>query len=432
MKKSVILGAALSAFAIASASGQPAAFTAGNIVVRQIGVDGGGTALNNAATRTFLKEITTGGTVVQTIDLPFMAATSGNRAINTSGSATSEGALTLSADGRYLVCVGYNADAGTTAVVSTTAATVNRVVGLIDCNAVIDTTTAFGDGYDANNIRSATSSDGTDIWTAGNATGSGGGARYVVRGGTTTVALNAPTLPVNLRYINIDNGNLFVSSASGNFLGVSQVGTGLPTTSGQTVTLLPGFPVPPVTPTPSSYDFWFADANTLYVADDRSIANGGGIQKWTLSAGTWSLAYTLNTGITVGVRAFCGMVVAGTPVLYATTATANATNGNALVTVTDTGAASAFSTIATSGPNTWWMGVDFAPTCGATGPTCYPNCDLSTIVPFLNVNDFTCFLNKFAANDTYANCDGSTTPPVLNVNDFTCFLNKFAAGCSAP
>ncbi len=30
----------------------------------------------------------------------------------------------------------------------------------------------------------------------------------------------------------------------------------------------------------------------------------------------------------------------------------------------------------------------------------------------------------------YANCDGSTTPPVLNVLDFTCFLNRFAAGCS--
>jgi len=28
----------------------------------------------------------------------------------------------------------------------------------------------------------------------------------------------------------------------------------------------------------------------------------------------------------------------------------------------------------------------------------------------------------------YANCDGSTTPPVLNVVDFNCFLNRFAAG----
>jgi hypothetical protein len=63
---------------------------------------------------------------------------------------------------------------------------------------------------------------------------------------------------------------------------------------------------------------------------------------------------------------------------------------------------------------------------------CYANCDGSTTVPFLNVIDFTCFLQKFAAGDPYANCDGSTTPPTLNVIDFTCFLQKFAAGCSAP
>lgn len=30
----------------------------------------------------------------------------------------------------------------------------------------------------------------------------------------------------------------------------------------------------------------------------------------------------------------------------------------------------------------------------------------------------------------YPNCDGSTTPPVLNVLDFACFLNRFAAGCA--
>jgi len=27
------------------------------------------------------------------------------------------------------------------------------------------------------------------------------------------------------------------------------------------------------------------------------------------------------------------------------------------------------------------------------------------------------------------NCDQSTAPPVLNVNDFICFQQKFAAGC---
>jgi hypothetical protein len=63
------------------------------------------------------------------------------------------------------------------------------------------------------------------------------------------------------------------------------------------------------------------------------------------------------------------------------------------------------------------------------GGGCYANCDSSTIPPVLNVLDFSCFLNKFAAGHTYANCDGSTIPPVLNVLDFSCFLNKFAAGC---
>lgn len=60
---------------------------------------------------------------------------------------------------------------------------------------------------------------------------------------------------------------------------------------------------------------------------------------------------------------------------------------------------------------------------------CYANCDGSSISPVLNVNDFSCFLNKYAAGDAYANCDGSSNPPVLNVNDFNCFLNKYAAGC---
>jgi hypothetical protein len=60
---------------------------------------------------------------------------------------------------------------------------------------------------------------------------------------------------------------------------------------------------------------------------------------------------------------------------------------------------------------------------------CYANCDNSTVAPILNVADFTCFLQRYAAADPYANCDGSTTPPTLNVADFTCFLQRYAAGC---
>src|SRR5262249_39792918 len=60
---------------------------------------------------------------------------------------------------------------------------------------------------------------------------------------------------------------------------------------------------------------------------------------------------------------------------------------------------------------------------------CYANCDMSPVGPALNIFDFACFLNRFAAGDSYANCDGSTTDPVLTVADFSCFLNAFAAGC---
>jgi hypothetical protein len=60
---------------------------------------------------------------------------------------------------------------------------------------------------------------------------------------------------------------------------------------------------------------------------------------------------------------------------------------------------------------------------------CYANCDQSNTAPILNVQDFTCFLQRFAAQDPYANCDHSTDAPVLNVQDFTCFLQSFAAGC---
>jgi acid phosphatase len=60
---------------------------------------------------------------------------------------------------------------------------------------------------------------------------------------------------------------------------------------------------------------------------------------------------------------------------------------------------------------------------------CYANCDGSTAAPVLNVADFSCYLQRFAAGEPYANCDGSTAAPTLNVADFGCFLQRFAAGC---
>jgi glucose/arabinose dehydrogenase len=59
-------------------------------------------------------------------------------------------------------------------------------------------------------------------------------------------------------------------------------------------------------------------------------------------------------------------------------------------------------------------------------PRCKANCDGSTGSPALNVNDFLCFMNRYASGDCYANCDGSTSSPTLNVNDFICYQNLYA------
>jgi len=85
-------------------------------------------------------------------------------------------------------------------------------------------------------------------------------------------------------------------------------------------------------------------------------------------------------------------------------------------------------TAPTASPTTaLWMDFRFDP---VTGGGCYANCDGSTIAPILNVSDFICFQNLYAAGDPNANCDGSTIPPILNVSDFICFQSMYAAGCT--
>jgi hypothetical protein len=88
-----------------------------------------------------------------------------------------------------------------------------------------------------------------------------------------------------------------------------------------------------------------------------------------------------------------------------------------------------FRAIGGSGHTYQSMSRDLSFTLLGSPSACYPNCDGSTQTPILNVADFTCFLQRFAAGESYANCDQSTTVPVLNVADFTCFLQRFAAGC---
>ena len=61
---------------------------------------------------------------------------------------------------------------------------------------------------------------------------------------------------------------------------------------------------------------------------------------------------------------------------------------------------------------------------------CYADCDTSTGVGVLDIFDFLCFGNRFAAGDPYAcDCDTTTGLGVCDIFDFLCFGNAFNAGC---
>src|SRR5437867_4335885 len=128
------------------------AYINGNLVVVQSG-DGTATLSGNA-TAAFIQEYTTGGALVSTLALP-TAASGGNQPLTLSGSASSEGFLTLSDNGQYLTMMGYGVVPGTATPQTSTPTAVPRVAGRIDLNGNIDTTTALTDSYNGSNTRSA-------------------------------------------------------------------------------------------------------------------------------------------------------------------------------------------------------------------------------------------------------------------------------------
>ena len=330
----------------------------GDLVVTRVGT--GAASLGSGSTAAFLEEFKTDGTPVQTIVLP-TAASGSNEPLTLSGSATSEGFLAISTNHKYLTLGGYDTAPGTASVATSASTTINRVVGRVAISTGgIDTTTHLDDAFNGSNIRSAVSTDGTDLWIAGNGgsgLGDSAGVKYTTLGATTG-SLRLNDGGSNMRMVDIYNNQLYVSSSTGTFQGINTVGTGVPTTGFKTNTLagLPGFPT---TVTHSNYDFWFKDASTLYVADDGSAANGGGIQKWTLTSGTWSLIYTLlnNGSTTTAVRGLTGTVDGlGNAVLFGTTTQSSANN---LITLTDTGSGATASILATAGASTAFRGVEY-------------------------------------------------------------------------
>jgi hypothetical protein len=361
---------------------------------------------------------TTTGAVDNTVNVSALAAAQGIN-LNTSFSSKSELALNLTPDGSGITFMAYNTTSGqldisnsnTPGVIepgNTDVATPTyRAVGQLNLsnNSLQVTTT---NAYNGNNGRAAVLAANGQYYMVGNA-GNGNGSAQTTAGtgvqlltpgnnatpstpGTSNVgqynitqqgyAADKTAKDNNFRGETIFNNTLYVTKGSGSngIDTVYQVGTvgSLPAAGNATpITILPGFNTALAktdAETPHPFGIWFANANTLYVADEGSGAatdfgptpttQAGGLDKYSLVNDVWTLdyalkgsligsSYTVNgtgslanyslTTTTDGLRNLTGQVNSnGTVTLYAVTSTEGSVLGDAgadpnqIVEITDT------------------------------------------------------------------------------------------------
>ncbi|HEY2217467.1 MAG TPA: hypothetical protein VGH21_08220, partial [Solirubrobacteraceae bacterium] len=338
---------------VAESQASAAALTPGDVVIYRVG---NGAVLGSAAVPVFFDEYDSTGKLVESIALP-TTTSSPNHRLTASGSGSSEGLLTLSANGQYLIGTGYDAALGTSKVAETANPGVARTLARVSASGEINTTTALTDVSNENNARGATSNDGNEFWWSGAGKKTSGGVHYATLGATTSTLMS--TTEENARAVAIFNGQLYASAdptKEGNT--ISAVGAGLPTTA-TTTTNLP-FSTPPSEP----YAFTMvtlglgSSPDTMYVADNTA----GAIVKYGLSGGKWvkqgSVAVSAVTGVTA-------VDTNGTVTIYATSSGSSG-EGGVLYKITDSSGVGGTLTgsatqIATAPSGEAFRGVAFTP-----------------------------------------------------------------------
>ena len=130
----------------------------------------------------------------------------GNKVV-VSGTATSSGEISRSENGRFILIPGYNALVGDANTTFTTNGTVRTLNGSGTIGAGINAGGTLWLSAN-NNLRGATSDDGTNYWISGGSTGI-----QATSNGTTITTVS--TTSTNTRAIAIFNGQLFYSTGSG-------------------------------------------------------------------------------------------------------------------------------------------------------------------------------------------------------------------------
>ena len=389
---------------------------------------------------------TSSKTVDNTINVTQQAATQGDD-LTTSFPSKSELALNVSTDGSAVTFMGYVAQKNSLDVSNSNtpghvdptnpvALTYQRAVGQLNLDGSLSVTKT--NSYSGNNGRAAVLAGG-NYYTVGNAGNGSGtepvnivnntGVQTLVPGGTANSTVVGQQLGTpgaangfqfgyalnpadksgkddNFRGLTVSNGTLFVTKGSGSngVNTVYQVGAAgsvnslAANASSTAITILQGFntvTAKTATGGPNPFGLFFADANTLYVADEgNSTANDSfaGLGKWVKDGtGTWNLKYTLAAGLNIGgtysVSGTGGTITThtgglrnltakingdGTVTLYAVTSTYGSSiadagaDPNMLVAITDmlsntTGSGEAFTTLETAAYGDVLRGVALAP-----------------------------------------------------------------------
>jgi len=309
-----------------------------NPVVTQVG--DGSTALGTAGATTTIQVYANN---VANQPAPLSQLAYGNGVLVNSGSSITEGELANNpgladaataglpyAGTPYVFSGGYAANDGTPAV-SGAAAGAARVVGDMTVSAsdvasanIVATQTATNAYAPTGNIRAAVGDDSaSNVWTAGTSVlGGTAGYRYF----NNNTQLENSVGPTNTRTVQIRQGQLYGSSDTSTFVGISVIGSGVPQSGGQTITPLFSTGASTVaspeafvliddsnvsTPTVGNVNVPF---NVAYIADSNAEnANSQpGIQKWVYSPTAtgnngWSLAYVISDSATGAPTGYNGL-----------------------------------------------------------------------------------------------------------------------------
>jgi len=337
---------------------------------------------------------------------------------------------------------------------STILTTVPRVVALIGSDGSVDTSTAITGVFNTNNARSVATIDGSAFWISGQGASSSDtatqGVFYTTLGATTASHIFSANDTRAVEIVNNGSSNTLYMSDDNKGNKVANINTlttsggGLPTSStGVTTTIQ----TPGVASTlggnqasinlttalengvndaalsssnqastatnrvgkfvylsPEQYFFASVNGgtnNVMYVTDSGQPKNGstdaaaegeGGLQKWELVGGVWTLQYDLVAGLNLvnndlansatptaggvtGLYALTGQVMSnGTVELFATSYGLNELSQSYMYEITDTlsnttisqAASESFNTIATASSGELFRGIAFAPTVASS------------------------------------------------------------------